>query len=540
MELIHKTITQCLQARAAACPDRTALASDEGSYTWRELDHLSTCMAARMLSHGVRKGTHAGIWSTNSPNWIITFLALEKVGAIPVLLNTCYSTDELAQVLDYADVEYVYYGEGYKKLIYAGMVEELKKRPGSKVRRWIYIGRDKERKWMREDSFVFAERMKKAAAQVEDCIRQTWPGETAAMLFTSGTTGSPKGVMLSHDNLVNSSLETCAHMKWDETDRMLIAVPLFHCFGITSSLLSSIHTGFSMYVIEYFKTMIVLRTVQEQRCTLLNGVPSMFLAVVRNPEREKYDLSSLRRGIIAGSPYTEEEYMEIRRSIPSLVLHSSYGQTETSPCVSIGDVGDTDEENARSAGRVIEHCEVGIFNLDTCRQAEAGESGEIRVRGYNVMQGYYRLPEETAKAIDPDGWLHTGDLGYLDERNFLYMTGRVKELIIRGGENISPVEIENAIRQYPGVKAVKVIGLPVEVLQEMVVACVVPEAGASVSQTGLKAFLENRIAYYKIPSHVVLVDELPVTASGKVALGKLKEMAAERIREKEQAEHKEK
>lgn len=540
MELIHKTITQCLQARAAACPDRTALASDEGSYTWRELDHLSTCMAARMLSHGVRKGTHAGIWSTNSPNWIITFLALEKVGAIPVLLNTCYSTDELAQVLDYADVEYVYYGEGYKKLIYAGMVEELKKRLESKVKRWIYIGRDKERKWMGEDSFVFAERMKKAAAQVEDCIRQTRPEETAAMLFTSGTTGSPKGVMLSHDNLVNSSLETCAHMKWDENDRMLIAVPLFHCFGITSSLLSSIHTGFSMYVIEYFKTMIVLRTVQEQRCTLLNGVPSMFLAVVRNPERKNYDLSSLRRGIIAGSPYTREEYLEIRKSIPSLVLHASYGQTETSPCVSIGDVGDTDEENAVSAGRVIEHCEVGIFNLDTCRQVETGETGEIRVRGYNVMQGYYRLPEETAKAIDPDGWLHTGDLGYLDERHFLYMTGRVKELIIRGGENISPVEIENAIRQYPGVKAVKVIGLPVEVLQEMVVACVVPEAGASVSETGLKAFLENRIAYYKIPSHVVLVDELPVTASGKVALGKLKETAAERIREQEQAEHKEK
>lgn len=529
MELIRKTIGACFKERVEKTPDKVAVESDERNYTWEELDKLSSYMAARMRAHGVKQGTHAGIWSTNSANWIIVFLALVKLGAVPVLLNTCYSKNELEQVVRYADVEYVYYGEGYKKQIYAETVDALREPMADCVKRWVYIGRDSRRQWLTEESFVFAERMKKAVNEIADAMKQVRPEDTAAILFTSGTTAAPKGVMLRHYNLVNSSLETCEHMKWTPEDRMLIAVPLFHCFGITSSLLASIHMGFTMYVIEYYKTMIVMRTVQEHKCTLLNGVPSMFLAVCGNPEHKNFDLSSLRSGIIAGSPYSEEEYMRIRREIPSLILHASYGQTETSPCVSIGDVGDSDKDNGVTAGRVIENCTVGIFHLDTNRQVGTGVVGEIRVRGYNVMQGYYRLPEDTVRTIDEDGWLRTGDLGYLDERNFLYVTGRIKEMIIRGGENISPREIEAAIRQYPGVREAKVIGLPVEVLQEMVVACIVPEPGCTVSQAGLLAFLEKRIAYYKIPAHVLTFEEFPVTASGKILIGELKAMAEARI-----------
>ena len=525
MKLIDKTIGECLQERIKMTPDKTALEADGQSYTWAGLDLLSDYMAVRMNNCGVKKETHAGIWSTNSPNWVIVFLALVKLGAVPVLLNTCYSKEELERVLWYSDVEFVYYGEGYKKLVYATTVEELESVMDSQIRRWIYIGRDTGRRWMSEESFVRSERMKKAVGEIPALTKKTVPEDTAAILFTSGTTSSPKGVMLSHYNLVNSSLETCEHMRWGQEDKMLIAVPLFHCFGITSSLLASIHVGFSMYVIEYYKTLTVLGTIQNQRCTILNGVPSMFLAVVNNPAHKKYDLSSLKRGIIAGSPYTPEEYMQIRREIPNLILHASYGQTETSPCVSIGDVGDSDQENACTAGRVLEHCQVGIFDLDSGRQMAAGETGEIRVRGYNVMQGYYKLPEETGRTIGPDGWLRTGDLGYLDERRFLHFTGRIKEMIIRGGENIFPGEIEAFIREYPGVSAVKVIGLPTQVLQEMVVACIIMKEGRTISETGLRSYLEHHLAYYKIPSWIVLFDRFPISASGKIQLAELKRLA---------------
>ena len=334
--------------------------------------------------------------------------------------------------------------------------------------------------------------------------------------------------MLSHYSLVNSALEICSHMGWEESDKMMIAVPLFHCFGLTASLLTSIHTGCCMHTVEYYKTITVLQTVQKHHCTVLNGVPSMFLAITRNPAHKDYDLSSLRNGIIAGSPVSEEEYDAIRREIPGLLLHASYGQTETAPCVSISDVGDSATERATTAGRVLRHCEVRILAPDGA-SLQTGEDGEICVRGYNVMQGYYHLPEETAKTIDADGWLHTGDMGHLDGRNFLYITGRIKEMIIRGGENISPREIEQVIWHYPGIRDVTVIGLPTEVLQEMIVACIIPEEGMTIGNAGLMTYMENHLAYYKLPAHIVRMEAFPMNASGKVMLGELKKKAAEII-----------
>ena len=528
MRLMKKTIAECLRNRVRESTDRIALEADEQRYTWKDLDTLSDYMVGRMLSCGIRKGTHVGIWSTNSPNWIIVFLALSKIGAVPVLLNTCYSTEELEQVLRYADVEFVYYGEGYKKLVYEDMVAHLSPKLEGTVKRWIYIGRDTARQWMTEKSFVFAERMKKVTREIGGYIRRVEPEDTAAILFTSGTTAMPKGVMLSHYSLVNSALEICSHMGWEESDKMMIAVPLFHCFGLTASLLTSIHTGCCMHTVEYYKTITVLQTVQKHHCTVLNGVPSMFLAITRNPAHKDYDLSSLRNGIIAGSPVSEEEYDTIRREIPGLLIHASYGQTETAPCVSISDVGDSETERATTAGRVLRHCEVRILAPDGAR-LQTGEDGEICVRGYNVMQGYYHLPEETAKTIDADGWLHTGDMGHLDGRNFLYITGRIKEMIIRGGENISPREIEQVIRHYPGIRDVKVIGLPTEVLQEMIVACIIPEEGMTVGNAGLMTHMENHLAYYKLPAHIVRMEAFPMNASGKVMLGELKKQAAEII-----------
>ncbi len=541
MELINKTIGMCLADRVKKTPGRIALETERRNYSWRELDEVSDYMAVRMHNLGIGQGTHVGIWSTNTTNWVLTFLALQKLGAVAVLLNTCYCEEELKNIIEYADVQYVYYGKGYKKVVYEDIVANLRPAMEGRVRAWIVMKPESEEGgWMTAETFTGEEKSEAAMEQLAGWKAAVKPSDTAAMLFTSGTTASPKGVMLSHYNLVNSSLETCEHMKWGEgdpdpevgaRDKMLIAVPMFHCFGITSSLLSSIHRGFVMHLIEYYKSIMVMSTVEKYRCTLLNGVPSMFLAMIRNRDFAKYDLSSLRRGIIAGSSISQEEYMQIRREIPGLKLHSSYGQTETSPCVSIGDIEDTDEENARAAGRVVENCHVRIVDIQSGQVLPVGGAGEIQVRGYNVMQGYYKMPEATAAAIQPDGWLHTGDLGWLDERNFLYVTGRLKEIIIRGGENISPSEIENAIKQFPAVENVKVVGVPAEVLQEQIAACITVKAGTKLERQALLDFLKGKLAYYKMPEYVLIFEELPMNASSKILLGELKAQAALRVEE---------
>lgn len=532
MELVNKTIGMCLEERVAKTPENIAIETEKRNYTWREMNQVSDYLAVRMHNLGIERGVHVGIWGTNTTNWVITFLALLKLGAVPCLLNTCYTEKELEDIIRYADIEFVYYGRAYKKVKYADIVSVLCERMNDQVKCWTAMKLEEEEDgWLTADSFMDEEKSEEAMKMLAQWKSSVEPSDLAAILFTSGTTSQPKGVMLSHYNLVNNSRETCEHMKWGEEDKMLIAVPMFHCFGITSSLLSSIHRGFVMHLIEYYKSVTVMETVQKFRCTLLNGVPSMFLALVRNPDFKKYDLSSLRRGIIAGSGISVEEYMMLRREIPTLKLHASYGQTETSPCVSIGDVEDTDEENARATGRVVENCHVRIVSISDGSVQPVGGVGEIQVSGYNVMQGYYKMPEATAKAIEPDGWLHTGDIGYLDERNFLYVTGRLKEIIIRGGENISPSEIENAIKEYAPVENVKVVGVPAEVLQEQICACITVKPGETFDEKAMMDSLKGKLAYYKMPEFVLLYEELPMNASGKVLLAEIKASAAERTAE---------
>lgn len=529
MELVNKTIGMCLAERAAQSPEHTAVETEDRTYTWRELDEISDYLAVRMDAAGIRRASMVGIWGTNTADWIITFLAAQKLGAAAVLLNTSYCEEELEEILRYADVEYLYYGRGYKKAAYESIAEKLKERMADKPCVWIPMEPGRDGGPLTEDSFTDEEKSEAALLHLKQLKAKVKDRDLAAILFTSGTTSIPKGVMLSHYSLVNSSLETCEHMKWQESDKMLIAVPMFHCFGITSSLLSSIHCGFVMHLNEYYRSVTVLQTVQKYRCTLLNGVPSMFLALIKNRDFEKYDISSLRSGIIAGSPISREEYMMIRRKIPSLKLHASYGQTETSPCVSIGDVEDTDEENAAAAGRVIAHTSVRIADISDGHVLERGKDGEIQVKGYNIMMGYYKLPEVTKRTIEPDGWLHTGDLGYLDEQNFLYVTGRIKEIIIRGGENISPVEIENAVKGYPGIENVKVVGVPAQVLQEQIAACVTLKEGVELDEKQLVKYMKGRVAHYKVPEYVLVFDALPMNASGKILLKPLKEEAADRV-----------
>ena len=532
MELTKKTIGQCLKDRAEQSGGHAAIEMGKWSCTYRRMDQITDYLAAHMnRKYGIHKGTHVGIWSVNSPNWVFTFFALAKIGAVPILINTCYQQDEVKGILNYSDVEVLYYGSGYKGIVYDDIVAGIREET-PKVRHFIHIDEKEGGTWMEEDSFSARDTSQESQERLAEIRNQVQAEDPACMIFTSGTTSLPKGVVLTHYNLVNNSRAIALAMGWNQEDKMCITVPLFHCFGITAGILACMQAGASMYLIPYFKTAMVWDAIEKSCCTILNGVPSMFLALIRKPQYKERKADTLRSGIIAGSPVSRDELKEICGRFPNMHLRPSYGQTETSPCVSIADWDESNEEKSVSAGRVNEHIKVRICSLETGEPVEGHEDGEIQVQGYNVMEGYYKLPQANEKAFTPDGWLRTGDIGHLDSRGEIHITGRLKEMIIRAGENISPQEIEGVIRQLKWVCSVKVIGIPAEVLQEEIAACIVPVPGCQVDEEELLRYLKPRLAHYKIPAYVLKFDKFPMNASGKIHLKRLKKMAVEMVRQK--------
>ena len=524
MELIRKTIGECVNERAHLSGKQTALEMCGWSCTFEQMDRYSDFLAVRMGTRGIKKGTHVGIWSLNSPNWVITFLALTKIGAVPVLINTCFVDDEVVRTLNYADVEVLYYGTGYKAVGYGDLLERVREQI-PRVRQFIPIGGTEDETWGRKDDLIRTTCSPEALRELEAQKRAVGPDDPACMIFTSGTTSFAKGVMLSHYSLVNNARAMVQAMHWGEGDRMCLAVPMFHCFGVTAGILACTLGGAEMDVLPCFKTVHVWDTLERRRCTILNGVPSMFLALIRKPEFRGRRADTLVSGIIAGSPVTPEEYAEICGRFPGLHLQPSYGQTETSPCVSIADWDEPKREKGASAGRVVDHVRVRIADPGTGEIRERGRDGEIQVQGYNVMLGYYKLPEVTAGAFTEDGWLKTGDMGRLDGSGKLHVTGRIKEMIIRGGENISPEEIEQVIKKLDWVDQVKVVGIPAEVLQEEIAACIVPKPGREVRKDELLDFLRPRLAHFKVPAYILPFDSFPTNASGKIVLKDLKRKA---------------
>ena len=348
------------------------------------------------------------------------------------------------------------------------------------------------------------------------------------MLFTSGSTAAPKGVMLCHQSLLRNAEAMRDAMGWGEADRMCLAVPLFHTFGITAGILACILSGASMEILPYYRTEAVWNAVEEKHCTILNGGPSRFLAMVRKEGYRGRDGSSVRSGIIAGSAFSAEEYQEIKGKFSGMDLRPSYGMTETSPCVTIVRQGSEKEILEGSCGLPIPGVRVRIIRSGS--ECACGESGEVQVKGYNLMQGYFDSPEETARAFTEDGWLHTGDLGYLDQRAALHISGRMKDIIIRSGENISPAEIEEELDQFPGVQRVKVVGVKASVRQEEVVACMKMQEGITLDPDAVQAFLAPRLSAYKMPTYIIQLDCFPETASGKPDIKAIREMAEEAIR----------
>ena len=532
-KLISETIGYCLKERAEKTPGIIGLSYRDYSYSWREIDEISDFLAVKYLKYGIKKGTHVGIWSVNTPNWVFAYFALVKLGAIAILINTCYKETELEEILKYSDVEYIFYGNGIKDLNYKDILDKINISNLPKLKNTFPLEKNDDIKWYMRSDYP-------SDMPVDDCkkliqaLNQVNAKDTASIMFTSGTTKSQKGVLLSHYNLVNNSLSISRQMGWNEQDKICVAVRLFHCFGITAGILSAVHAGSCIHLIKYYKTCEVLNQIEKYKCTVLNGVPTMFMAIVRNSKLKDHDISSVKSGIIAGSAIHSEEYINICKILNLKYLQPSYGQTETSPCITIAALNDSIEKKAVSVGKSIDNVEVKIWNCKENRESKEGELGEILTRGYHVMKGYYKMPLETDEVIDSTGWLHTGDLGFIDKEGYLYVKGRIKEIIIRGGENISPVEIEYYIKKLPSIKEVKVIGVEAEVLQEEIVACVVPKENCEVSKAEVQAIVSKYLTAYKVPKYVLVFAQLPTTSSGKIKLGKLKKIVEERINNKEE------
>ncbi|MDK2808958.1 MAG: fatty-acyl-CoA synthase, partial [Clostridiales bacterium] len=471
MELKEMTVGQLLSRNAEQFPDTLAMEYHEWSYTWQDMNRITEHLAVKFYQDGIRKGVHVGIFCSNSPNWVFTYLALAKLGAISVLINFNYKEKELHAVLNYANIEYLCYGDHYKENDFKEIMRKLRKRQIWKMRRYIYMGPDEEGQWFHENSFFFEN--PKEIEGIEAEKGKVGTHDILSMLFTSGTTSQPKGILLTHYQMLNIAAIACDSMHWKREDKICLSLALFHCFGLSTGLLASLVSGCSICVIESFRTIQVLQEIQEKKCTVLSGVPTMFLAMMKNEMFSSFDLSSLVSGIIAGSGIRKCDYRNIVERFQMKKLQQSFGQTEASPSITFSDYEDPMETKEVSVGKAIPHTKLRI--MDNRRRLELNpyEIGEIQVQGFHVMQyGYYKKKTETKRTFSADGWLRTGDLGYLDEEGNLYITGRKKDIIIRCGENIAPLELEEVFLQYKGVLDVKVFGVPDPFAQEEIAAAV--------------------------------------------------------------------
>ena len=542
--LVSKTIADCFRERLAKSPEKTFVSYKNEDYSFKEIDELSDALALSLKGEGAGPDSKIGIWCGNCTGWVVSFIAIQKLGALAVLLNPGYSTDEIGTILEYSKCEYLLMGEEFKG---KNIKETLAACPNSRKR---YL---KKMHNIEAEGFLInlKERAKEADKEELERIKEAASkkdvNEACAMLFTSGTTNTPKGVMLSNYNLVNDSMASARAMHFDGNDVYCVMVPLFHSFGLTSNLISGIIVGARLCLIKNFKTLKAMEVVDKYKCTVLSGVPSMFLAMINNKEFKSFDLNSLDKGIIAGSTVSVKDYEVITKTLGMKHLQQSFGQTETSPGITFSDYDDAFEDKKTNTGYAIDNIDLCIWTKEDeqsiyteemlnkmkrgCITGEVRTEvvGELGVKGFLVMKGYYEKPEETAKVIQDDGWLHTGDMAYLDEKGQVYITGRIKEIIIRGGENISPFEIEDCIRNIEGIEQVKCVGVPHPVLQEEIAAAITLKEGASCKEEDIKAYVAKHLAAYKVPEYVVTLDKMPASASGKIKLCEVKELALKMI-----------
>jgi fatty-acyl-CoA synthase len=537
------TVGGLLDLVAERRPDDEALVYPDRNlrYTYREFKEVVERCARALMALGLEKGDHVSVWGQNVPEWVILQFATGNVGAVLVTVNPAYKARELEYVLDQSDSAALFLTKGVKGADFLQILGQAV--PGLAdaaagdlsaenlpYLRHVVLMEAETPEGL--PIMSFEEFMEKGQRVSEEELRERQDSldaeEVINMQYTSGTTGFPKGVQLTHANIVKNAFYIGECMKLGPEDRVCIPVPFFHCFGCVLGTLNTVTHEGTMVPVETFDAQEVLQAVHKERCTAVLGVPTMFIAELEHPDFEEYDTSSLRTGIMAGSPCPMEVMKQVVDVMGASEITIAYGQTESSPVITQTRTDDPLELRVSTVGRALPETEVRIVSLETGDDCEPGEQGELWTRGYLVMKGYYKMEERTAEVIDEEGWLHTGDLAVMDENGYVRITGRAKDMIIRGGENVYPREIEEFLYTHPDISDVQVYGVPDERYGEQVAAAIKKRQGADLTEEDVREYCRENIARYKVPHYVDFVEEYPMTASGKIQKYKLREAAIER------------
>lgn len=534
------TIGEVLNRTAELYPHNEALVVKHQGvrYTYREFLQVVDRAAKGFMALGVQKGDRVAIWATNWAEWVVTQFATAKIGAILVNINPAYKRYELEYALRQSESQTLLLIRGFRdadylSLLYQVCPEAERARPGElrsvtlpHLKNLVFIGEGEKPEGMFSWSDVLALGDRLSDQELAERTESLHFDDPINIQYTSGTTGFPKGALLSHHNIVNNARFIGRSMRIGHEDRICIPVPFYHCFGmVLGNMVCVVHGATMVIPAEYFDPRATLHTVQEEQCTALYGVPTMFIAELEHPDFHQFDLRSLRTGIMAGSPCPIELMKRVVELMHCREMTIAYGLTEASPVITQTRADDPIERRVTTVGRPLPHTEVQIVDPVTGKTVAPGTPGELWTRGYLVMKGYYNQPEATREAIDDCGWLHTGDLATMDEDGYCNITGRVKDMIIRGGENIYPREIEEFLYTHPKISQVQVIGIPDQKYGEEVMAWIQLKEGEQATVEEIREFCQGKIAHYKVPKYVKFVDAFPMTVTGKIQKFKMREMA---------------
>ena len=523
ISLIGETIDQNLRKTVEKYPNKEALISVHQNYrvTYAEFYAQVTAVAKGLIALGVKQGDRVGIWSPNCYEWTLLQYATAKIGAIMVNINPAYRTSELIYVINQSGISYIFAAPQFKSSNYKKMIDDAREFTET-LRKEVYWGESWQHflahgeKVTDEKLLSFEERV-----QFDDPVN---------IHYTSGTTGNPKGVTLSHHNILNNGYFIGIRMNYTEKDRVCIPVPFYHCFGMVIGNIACTTHGATMVIPnDSFDATKTLEAVEKEKCTSLYGVPTMFISELYVLDKQPYDLSSLRTGVMAGALCPPEIMKRVKEQMNMHEITICYGMTETSPVSTQTKIGAPFEKQIYSVGTIHDHLEIKIINPETKAIVKRGENGELCTRGYSVMLKYWNSPQATQQVIDEQRWMHSGDLAMMDEDGYIHISGRIKDLIIRGGENISPKEIEDFLYTYKGVMDAQVIGVPSKKYGEEVMAWIKPKEGVTLSEEELHDFCKGRIAHYKVPRYWKFVEEFPMTISGKIRKVEMREISAREL-----------